>query len=178
MKMAGVGLGDPEAVKGSQEVSTHLGLNQANPPCSISNGSWANTAEFTLGSTVLRHKGPRFGPSISSFCFNVATHQTTHGSEHWLTTYPPGALAQQESSSLSIPISPYPQHLSLQRIRVLWMLLPWTAPDFLHYFLSLLPPSSQPRWCLSEKRSSLPSSTVIPGQSSLCSLTVASVIFL
>ena len=69
MNMAGVGLGDPGAGKGSQEVSTHLGLNQANPPCSISNRGWANIAEFNLGSTVLRHKGPRFGRGISSFWF-------------------------------------------------------------------------------------------------------------
>lgn len=77
MKMAGMGLGDPEAGKGSREVSPHLGLNQANPPCSISNRGWANTAEFNLGSTVLRHKGPRLGPSISSFCF-----QGGHTSNH------------------------------------------------------------------------------------------------
>ena len=132
---------------------------------------------------VLRSSGIKaqdLGPAFQASALSVGPHQTAHSSVHWLCTYPPGASAQQETSSLSIPISSYyPQLLPLQRITGSYeFYLPKRLLNLsISFSLYCYHPHLSPINIHLNECNSLPSSTLIPVQSVLCSLTAASVIF-
>lgn len=139
MKMDGLEQWKLEAGKRSQEVYTWLGLNQANLQCFVTSRCWANTVAFNLGSTVLRQKGPRHGPSIPTLCAHCGC---TPNCTQLCELTPP---SHRKALSLHSISSYYPQQLPLQWIRVLWISPPWVIPEFIHFFLSLLLlPSSKP----------------------------------